>query len=187
MKKITLIVTTLILVSSTYGLAQKVTVDYDKNTDFTKYKTYSFLGWQDDLDQLLNDFDKKRFRDAFQSEMDKRNLKGVESGGDMAFSIYLVVDQKTSTTAYTNYYGGVGRGYRRGGWGWGGGYATTNYSESDYLQGTLVFNVFDEESKELVWQGVATKTVTENPDKREKTIPKAVSKLMKKFPIAPVQ
>jgi hypothetical protein len=97
-----------------------------------------------------------------------------------------VVDQKTSTTAYTNYYGGAGYGYRRGGWGWGSGHTTTTYSESDYLQGTLIMDVFDNESKELIWQGVATGTVKEKPEKREKSIPKTVGKLMKKFPIEPL-
>ena len=127
--------------------------------------------------------------DAFKVEMEKRKITLVESGGDMAIALYIVAEQKTSTTAYTNYYGGgVGRGYRRGGrGGWGGGYATTNYSESDYLQGTLVMDVFDGESKEQIWQAVATKTVNEKPEKREKSIPKGVKKIMKKFPIDPVK
>ena len=110
------------LLTSSYSIAQKVNTDYDKSVDFTKYTSVSFLGWQDDLGQSLNDFDKKRFTDAFKEEFEKRNLTLVESGGDMAIALYVVAEQKTSTTAYTNYYGGgAGRGYRRGGrggWGW---------------------------------------------------------------------
>lgn len=184
--KILIINLGLLLISS-YSIAQKVNTDYDKKADFTVYKTVSFLGWQDDV--TLNDFDKKRFTDAFREEFKKRNLTLLESGGDMAIALYLVVAQKTSTTAYTNYYGGgAGRGYRRGGrGGWGGGYSSTSYSESDYLEGTLVMDVFDGESKEQIWQAVATKTVSEKPEKREKSIPKGVKKVMKKFPIAPVK
>ncbi len=63
------------------------------------------------------------------------------------------------------------------------GYASTTYTESDYLQGTLVMDVFDVKSKELVWQGMVTGTVKEKPEKREKSIPKTISKLMKKFPV----
>lgn len=163
----------------------KVVADVDQTVDFSKYSTYSFLGWQDNSDKLLNDFDKKRLRDAFVQELEARNLKYVEENGDMDISLFIVVDQRTTTTAYTNYYGNRYGGYYRYGGGWGYGHATTTYSESDYLQGTLVMDVFDGESKKQIWQGVATATVTENPEKREKTIPAKVSALMKKYPIQP--
>ena len=31
----------------------KVVADVDQTVDFSKYKTYSFLGWQQDSDQIL--------------------------------------------------------------------------------------------------------------------------------------
>ncbi|MCK5280913.1 MAG: DUF4136 domain-containing protein [Cyclobacteriaceae bacterium] len=186
MKKFFLALTGLIIAFSNYSLAQKVTIDYDKSVDFSGSKTYTFLGWQEDIDKIITDFDKKRIKDAFNAEMKKRNLKLVESDGDMVISLFIVVEQKTSTSAYTSYYGGAGAGYRRGGWGWGYGHSTTIYNESDYLQGTMVLNVFKGEAKDLIWQGVASKAIKENPDKREKSIPKVVAKLMKKYPIEPV-
>lgn len=178
-----------LILFSTSLFAQKVKVDFDENTDFSKYKTFQFLGWQEDIDQVLSDFDKKRMRDAFKAEMDKRKLAMVESGADMTMSLYIVIDQQTSITGYTNYYNtGAGRGYRRGrGGGWGMGHSTTTYSANDYLQGTMVVDVFDGESKEDVWQAVGVGTVTEKPEKREKSIPKTVKKVMKKFPIEPVK
>ena len=163
----------------------KVVADMDKTVDFSKYETYSFLGWQDDSDKIMNDFDKKRIHDAFISEFEARGMKLVPENGDVDITLFIVVDQKTSTTAYTNYYGSGYGGYNRYRGGWGYGSATTTYSESDYLEGTLVMDVFDGESKDQVWQGIATSTVTENPDKREKAIPAKVSALMKKFPVQP--
>ncbi len=160
-----------------------VVSDVDKTVDFSQYKTYSFLGWEKHSGDKLSDFDKKRFKDSFANEFAARGLKHVESGGDMEISLFIVVDQKTSTTAYTDYYSTGYRGYRRYGGGWGSGYATTSYSETDYLEGSLVMDVFDGSSKEQVWQGVAKATVTEDPQKREKTIPRNVSALMSKFPI----
>ena len=176
-----ILVTLLILVSACSSV--KVVADMDQSVDFSKYETYSFLGWQDDSDKILNDFDKKRIRDAFIKEFEARGLKPVPENGDMAVSLFIVVDQKTSTTAYTNYYGGGYGGYSRYRGGWGYGYASTTYSESDYLEGTLVMDVFDGTSKNQVWQGIATSTVSENPDKREKTIPNKINALMKKFPV----
>ncbi len=181
------IITLLLVMTIGITNAQKVTGDYEKTTDFTKYKTYEFIGWQGDSDKVMNDFDKKRLRDAIQDEMRSRQFELVESGSDMAICLFVVVDKKTSTTAYSNYYGGAGYGRgRRYGGGWGGGYATTTYSENDYLQGTLVFDMYDTQTKDLLWQGVATGTVSEKPEKREKKIPKAVKKLMKKFPVEKV-
>ncbi len=184
--KSTLII--LAMVTAGQVSAQKVTVDLDKDTDFTKYKSITFLGWQKDSDKLMNDLDKERMRNAFTAEFKSR---GMEKGGDdadIAITLYLVLEQKTSTTAYTNYYGGGGYGrYGRGSWGWGNGYGTTTYSESDYIKGTLVMDVYDNSTNQLIWQAVASGTVKENPKKRDKSIPKTVGKLMKKFPIEPTE
>ena len=121
--------------------------------------------------------------------MELRNLKLVDENGDMVLSTFIISEQKTSVTAYTNYYGGgAGRGYRgRRGGGWGYGGSSTSYSESEYVQGTMVIDVFDKESTELIWQGVGVGTIQEKPEKREKSLPKAVSAIMKDFPIAPVE
>jgi hypothetical protein len=105
-------------------------------------------------------------------------------------STFLVSEQKTSKTAYTSYYGGgAGRGYGRGrrGGGWGMGGSTTTYSESDYVQGTMVIDIFDNESIDLIWQGVGVGTIKEKPEKREKSLPKSIAKILKDFPIAPVK
>jgi hypothetical protein len=113
----------------------------------------------------------------------------MEKGGedaDLAITLYLVLEQKTSTTAYTNYYGGRGYGrYSRGSWGWVNGYANTTYSESDYIKGTLVIDVYDNSTNQLIWQAVASGTVKENPKKRDKGIPKLAAKMLKKIHVKP--
>ncbi len=168
-----------------------VTTDYDKTVDFSKYKTFEYYGWTDESDKILNRFDKERIESAFGEELKKRNLKYVKEDGQLVVSLYIVVDQKTSTTAYTNHYGmgpygGYGYGYGAG-WGWGGGSSTTTYSDHDYLVGTLVLDVFDKKTKGLVWQGVGQKTVNENPDKREKNVEKLAAAILKDFPIKIVE
>jgi hypothetical protein len=181
------IITIALVFSFIFSYAQKVTGDFNKTTDFTKYKTYYFLDWQDDTENVMTEFDEKRLRDAIETEMRERQYEKVESGGDMALSVYVVVSEKTSVSAYTNYYGGTGYRYGRYGRGWGNGYASTSYSESDYLQGTLVLDLIDILSKDLIWQGVATGTIKSSSEKRKKSIPKTVSKLMKKFPVDAVK
>ena len=89
----------------------KVTSDYDKDADFSQYKTYEYYGWAEESDKILNRFDKERIEQAFGAEFAKRGLKYVKGNGDLVVSLFVVVDQKTSTTAYTDHYGMGGYGY----------------------------------------------------------------------------
>ena len=94
------ILTSILFLLATTLFAQKVTTDFDKTIDFSQYKTYQFLGWQNDSDKILNDLDKRRLRDAFIAELDAREMVQSETG-DMAISLFIVVNQKTTTTAYS--------------------------------------------------------------------------------------
>ncbi len=183
MKKTRIFIFVLLLSAACTGV--KVTTDYDKTTDFSKYKTFEYYGWAEDSDKVLNRFDKERLEKSFGAEFAKRGLQYVEANGDLVVSLFIVVDQKTSVTAYTDNYGaGWGYGAR---WGWGyGGPSTTRYSEEDYMEGTLVVDVFDKADKKLIWQGVGQKTVEENPKNRARAIEYAASSIMKPFPVKPV-
>jgi hypothetical protein len=184
--KLNLSLLIIVMIMMSANVFAQVTSDFDKSTDFTKYKTYSFQGWEKDSDKQLTEFDKKRILDSFKHEFDIRGMTLVESGGDVDVTLYVVVDKKTSTTAYTTYNGGMGYGGR---WGWGGGMgmgsSSTSYSEDDYLEGTAVIDFYDSSTKGLIYQGVIRTVVKEKPEKREKSIPKNVAKLMAKYPIKP--
>ncbi len=180
-----------VLLISTNIQAQ-ISSDYDMATDFSVIKTYTFAGWEKNSDQILNDFDKDRITKALRSEFNSRGMSYVESDGNVEITLYIVINKKTSTTAYTTYTGGMG--YYGGRRGWGRGYGgvgmssgSTSYSESDYLEGTLVINMFDKSSKDLMWEGIITTVVKEKPEKREKSIPKKIKKLMKKYPVKPTK
>ena len=163
----------------------KVTSDKDGNFDFTNVQTLSYYGWTEESDKILNQFDKERIEKAFANEFKNRGVSVTDRDGDIIVSLYIVVDQKTGTTAYTNHYGAGGPygyygGYGYGaGWGWGMGYSSTSYSEYDYQVGTLVCDVFDSKTKNLVWQGVVSGEINENPKNREQNIPRVVRELMK--------
>jgi len=165
--------------------------DKDPDADFSQYKTLSYYGWADESSKVINDLEKKRIETAFADEFKKRGITFVEHGGDIIVSLYIVVDQKTGVTAYNNYYGAGGpygyRGYYGAGWGWGMGYGTTTYSEYDYMVGTLICDVFDFETKKLVWQGVVSGEIDQNPRTREQNIPRVVKEIMKRYPVAPMK
>ncbi|MCU4177780.1 DUF4136 domain-containing protein [Carboxylicivirga sp. N1Y90] len=170
----------------------QVTSDWDSSVDFTQYETFEYYGWAEESDQLMNDFDKKRIETAFGNEFSKRNLEYVEGGGDLIVTLFIVVKEKTQKTASTTHMGGYGGYYGRyygygPGWGWGMGHSSTVIDEYDYNEGTLVVDIFDAKEKKLIWEGIGKNTIDENPQARERNIPKAVEAIMKQFPIKPVQ
>lgn len=185
------VITGLVFLNSCSSL--KVYSDFDSSVDLSKYKTFEYYGWAEESDKILNSLDRERIENAFGAEFKARGMEFVEQGGDMIVTLFIVVEQKTSTTATTTSMGGAYGGYYGGyygygpGYGWGGGHSTTSIQEYDYQVGTLVCDVFDAKDEKLIWEGIATKTVDDNPQTRDKNIPKAVKALMSKFPIEPVQ
>ena len=192
MKKIAFItigVVGLILLNSCSSL--KVYSDVDSTVDFSMLKSLEYYGWAEESDKILSTLDKDRIETAFGEEFQKRGFEIVESGGDMIVTLFIVVEQKTSTTATTTSMGGGYGGYYGGyygygpGYGWGGGHSTTSIQEYDYNVGTLVCDVFDKKDEKLIWEGIGTGEINENPKNRDKNIPKTVQAIMSKFPVPP--
>jgi len=187
-KNVFLILLAAIVLSGCSGI--KVVADFDPNVDFTQYKTFEYHGWIEESDRVLNDLDRGRIERAFGAEFEARGLKYVEEGGDLVVGLFIVAQQKTQTTAHTTQMGGMGGyggyyGYGPG-WGWGGGHSTTTYSEYDYVEGTLVCDIYDKTKEQLVWEGIGSGTINENPKNREQAIPEAVKKIMAEYPVQPI-
>ena len=163
-----------------------VVVDQNKNTDFSRYKTYSFLGWQNHSDKELSTEDKGYLRDAFIKEFERRGMQKVNSGGDMQISLYIVTSVETAVSGYNDYVGGSGYGaHNHYGGGWGYGYSSNTFKQREKLVGTLIMNTYDGNSHDQIWQGIATSAVETNPAKRKKSIPSKIRSLMRYFPVKP--
>lgn len=190
MKKIVLFAMVGFLISSCSSI--KVVTDYDKSVDFSQYKTLEYYGWAENSDQILSRFDKERIENAFGNEFEKRGFSMAEKGqGDIIVSLYIITEQKVQRSANTTQmggaYGGYGSFYGYGpNYGWGGGHSTTTFSEYEYTVGTLVVSVFDAEKKVLIWEAAGAGTVDEDPNTRDKSIPKAVEKIMSEYPVKPI-
>ncbi len=169
----------------------KVTHDYDKTVDFTQLKTFEFYGWAEESDKILNQLEKERIQAAFGNELKKRGLEYVESGGDMIVTLFVMTENKTqynATTTGMGYGGYYGYGPR---WGWGPRYgvgvATTTVDEYNYTVGTLVIDIYHAGDEKLIFESIGSGTVNENPQTREKNLPKVVAKIMAPYPVAPIE
>ncbi len=154
--------------------AADVNVDYDKSADFSKYKTYARKAMTPAPSSIVQG----RIDDALDRELQAKGWRKVESGADVHVITHASVGKQTRITA--DHFGGYG-GYR-GGRGWGGGWGSTHVNVSEIGVGTLMVDMVDAKSKQLVWRGIATATVSNKAAKSEKKINKAAKKLFKDFP-----
>ena len=174
--------TLLVVLCSLSAFGQKVKFDYDHKIDFSVYKTYTFKGWLEGSDKYFNNLDMNRFKQAFGLEFVRRKLGYVESEADLEITLFVVIDEKSSASNYSNRTGAAG--YPRSNWGWGGGFSTTTYEQEDYLKGTMVMDIYDSESKLLIWQGVISKSLEGSKDskERDRKVLEIVGLLMENFP-----
>ncbi len=153
--------------------AQQVKTDYDRNANFAQYKTFS---WEHVKTQDPLDVD--RIKSAVNAALAAKGWTQVDSGGDVSIvAIQTTQDQQTLNT----FYDGFG-----GGWGWrrfgGGGFGEATTTTETYEVGTLVVDLFDTRTKQLIWRGSASDTLSNNSNKNIENLNKGVDKLFKKFP-----
>jgi len=169
-----------------------VTTDWDRSTDFSTFKTFSFYPWDYKNGYQLNDYDKNTILMAIQSTLEDKGYTYVKEGGDLMVSIFITIKGKTSYQAYTDHYGGWagyggGWGYYGFGYGYGYGpgyYGTTTVTRRDYQEGTLVIDILDASKKKLIWQGIGSREVEHDLDKRDEKLPKNVHEILARFPAA---
>jgi len=151
--------------------AQDVKTDYDRNANFTQYKTYSW-GQVQTKDPLMVD----RIKSAVSGVLSAKGLTEVPSGGDLSVMAMETTRNKQTLDTFYNGFGG--------GWRWGGfGDATT--TTDTYKVGTLIVDLFDANTKQLVWRGSASDTLSNKSEKNIDNLDKGVEKMFKKFPPEP--
>jgi len=157
----------LLLASASF--AQQVKTDYDRSADFSNYKTYSWEKVQTQ-DPLWAD----RIKEAVNSALAAKGLTPVASGGDIAVvAIEMTKNQQTLNT----FYDGFG-----GGWRWGGGFGNATTTVDNYKVGTLVVDLFDAKSKQVIWRGSSSDTLSDKSDKNIKNLDKGVQKMFDHYP-----
>ena len=157
----------LLLATAVFG--QHVKTDYDRTTDFSQYKTYS---WE--KAQTQNALWVDRIKSAVDSDLAAKGWTEVPSGGEVALvAIEMTRNQRTLNT----FYDGFG-----GGWRWGGGFGDATTTVDTYKVGTLVVDLFDAKTKKLIWRGSASDTLSDKSDKNIKDLDKGVQKMFDHFP-----
>jgi hypothetical protein len=180
--KLSLLSITFVLLITGCAVAQDVRYNFDRDADFSKFKTYKWVSLNTTTqgDSLLS----KQIKAAVDIELGVKGLTKVEEDtADLYIRYQTAIGQEKAFTSYNSGWG-YGPGWYRGGWyGSPGGGMTTGQTSTIYT-GQLDLDMYDSANRDLVWRGVASKTIDTNakPDKQQKNLIKAVAKLFKNYP-----
>lgn len=150
------------------GHSQKVTADWDHSVqNFSSFRTYR---WVKPIRSTGNPLMDQRIVTAIDAQMAQKGFQQVENNPDVLISYGTGLQRQRSATAT-----GMGMGRLRGG-----GMGTINENISS--AGTLVVDISNAQTKQLLWRGTATDTLSDKPDKNSQKIEKAVTKMFKNYP-----
>jgi hypothetical protein len=150
----------------------KVSIDYNRDWDFNSYRTYD---WVADSPPVLRDplidttMLERRVKNAVDREL---NIKGYRKSKDSPdfWVAYHVATQNQVDVSTCGYH------YPTSPHCWG-----SEVETYSYTKGTLLLDIIDSESEELVWRGSAESAIYDVKD-AEQTINQAVKKMLKSFP-----
>lgn len=151
-----------------YGV--KVNTDYDQAISFNRYRTFAIREGSSAGNPLME----QRIRAAVQAALAAKGWIEVADGeGDASVVTHTATETKRSIeTFYDGWYG-----WR---WRWYGGASRTVIDK--YEVGTLVVDIFDARTKQAIWRGFASGVTAEGPERNEKTVQEAVTKMFRSFP-----
>jgi hypothetical protein len=182
MRRFSLLAFVLLVLGVAGVAAQDVRYNFAQDVDFSKFKTYKWVDMKgsDQTSELIQ----KQIAAAIDSELATKGLTKTDSDtADLYIGMQTAVGTEKQFTSYN-----TGWGY---GPGWGGGWygggmtsSTTTGSTTTIYVGQLGLDMYESGKKDLVWRGVASKTIDPKakPEKQQKNITKAVAKLLKNYP-----
>ena len=164
-----------------------VKTDYDPTITYASYKTFDWYaaskkakGKGSGTDPLMD----KRVRVTVQAVLEGKGFR-QETVAEPDFLVtYYPIYQKRKYRTTTTVGGGYGNGWGRRYWGYGAGARFSTSQVHQYREGTIVLEIVDSKSNQLVWQGSAEGALTglDNTEDASEQINKAVRDMLVNFP-----
>ena len=168
MKKLPIIAMLLFsLLSARGALAQKVTLEFDRDADFTKYKTFAIRnGELNSRNPALNsDLVKKQIEGDIVRDLTARGLTEATGRTDLNVVFRFGSARKVELESYPAGWYGLG----------------TRVVRVPFAEGTLVLDLRDPKSRSLVWRAIASEEKTD-PIKIAGKLDDMVKKSCDKYP-----
>jgi Domain of unknown function (DUF4136) len=148
--------------------AQKVTV-YDVRANFARYRTFSWIEPPNTSDPAIRAW----LVEAIDSALATKGLQRVRTDGDLGIAAHVATPQAQTLPAF---YNGVA-----GGWRWLSGFEATTPAQV-YDVGTLVVDLFDRQTRNVMWRGCSPKALSVNPGESADKLSAAISQMFTNFP-----
>jgi len=154
-----------------------VTTDYDRAAQFQQYKTYTLAPSTDKIG--LSPSSRTALEESLRSGLAAHGISEANDNADLHVVSHVSTQEQTVVYPGT---GGAPYFYGRYGM-WGGGAYYADVSQ--YTEGTLILDFIDAKTQKLVFRGTGTDTVSD-PETNAKRVREAVTKILEKFPKAPI-
>jgi hypothetical protein len=183
----------IILSALLLGMTSCAVTDFDRTADFKRYKTF---GWGKAEVKVENpiyksDLINASIKSTIQKEFAKRGIKHNTKNPDFLVSYHTYTEKKEQVYGGASpYFGYPFYAYRfhpfMYGWGgWGMPFAWNNGpSAYTYTEGTLIIDIIDAKTNDLVWRGSVSGNVN-SASNVQKQIRKGIKAIFKKYPISP--
>jgi hypothetical protein len=171
LKRHFLMVLLILSIASALPATAQVMTDWDHAADFTKYRTYSWMKVEAG-DSLWS----QRLEQDIDAQLAAKGWKRVDANGD---TTVMAFRRTTSEQTLETLYDGFGGGWRWRGFG-GTGFATT--TTETVRVGNVVVDIFDANTRKLLWRGKDKDDLSENADKNINKLQNDVRKMFRQFP-----
>ena len=167
-----------------------VRYDFDPHSAFKTFKSYDWYaasakakGRSDGMENPIMD---RRVRRIVERELAAKGYQLKPEGEPDFLLTYYPAYRDRLVQTYTTL-GPWGYGWSMRPWGYG---AATGFEEvRSFREGSIVLEVVDNKSNQMVWQAVADGALTglQDPQDAEEQVTLAVRKLLEKFPLPPAR
>ncbi|WOT06067.1 DUF4136 domain-containing protein [Shewanella youngdeokensis] len=166
----------------------KTSSDYDPSINFANVKTYAWVEKKtEDTTYNLEGLMDQRVRNAVNEQLQLNGLRLVSADkADVLVNYLTQIDKKINVDTFNTHYGY--NPYYGPGWRWGGhGHSQTTVRE--YEVGTLILDLVDTKSGQLMWRGSVADTIRDKdtPEERVEEVNKAIGALLLNYPPKPKQ
>ena len=159
----------------------RIVTNQDPGADFTQLRTFGFmqpLGTDSASGQTLTS---QHLVAAVTDELQMRGLRRSEDSPDLLVNFFISTREVVTASPSS----GSSMHWRRGRYGTWGGYSMSMSTQTitQQTQGTLAVDLVDAERGQLIWEGAATKRVTDARRRNlEETLNSAVKDLLAELP-----
>ena len=163
----------------------KVRTDYDELVSFRDFRTYAWIEHESESKgdpAVSSPLTGRRIQNAVDSELIRRGYRRTDTGSPDFYIAYRIVSSRRMDITSTGdpyghrYYMGY-RSSRYHGMG-------VDVQTNHWLESTIVLDVIDASTNEVVWRGWATSDLDANPspDRVSYYVERAIEKILREFP-----